>query len=127
MCFVRSYKISIPAWSVGTCLSMKSSPQTVLFDAATIFGGIIQEGKPKPGDSLPSNKRDEMKALTEQTRRTVKVRFNNFTFILNTNHLRLRAAETVNDVVFLRMLPWQHAFPIYRYIKAYLRGHLYIT
>ena len=66
---------------------MKSSPQTVLFDAATIFGGIIQEGKPKPGDSLPSNKRDEMKALTEQTRRTVKVRFNNFTFVLNTNRL----------------------------------------
>ena len=58
MLIVRSYNISIPAWSVGTCLSMKSSPQTVLFDAATIFGGIIQEGKPKPGDSLPSNKRD---------------------------------------------------------------------
>ena len=104
MCFVRSYNISIPAWSVGTCLSMKSSPQTVLFDAATIFGGIIQEGKPKPGDSLPSNKRDEMKALTEQTRRTVKVRFNNFIFVFR--------LETVNDVVFLCMLPWQHAFPI---------------
>ena len=81
---------------------MKSSPQTVLFDAATIFGGIIQEGKPKPGDSLPSNKRDEMKALTEKTRRTVKVRFNNFIFVLNTNHLRLRTGETINDVVVYR-------------------------
>ena len=85
---------------------MKSSPQTVLFDAATIFGGIIQEGKPKPGDSLPSNKRDEMKALTEKTRRTVKVRFNNFIFVLNTNHLRLGAGETVNDVVIKR---WSEA------------------
>ena len=102
MLIVRSYNISIPAWSVGTCLSMKSSPQTVLFDAATIFGGIIQEGKPKPGDSLPSNKRDEMKALTEKTRRTVKVRFNNFIFVLNTNHLRLRTGETINDVVVYR-------------------------
>ena len=87
---------------MGTCLSMKSSPQTVLFDAATIFGGIIQEGKPKPGDSLPSNKRDEMKALTEKTRRTVKVRFNNLIFVLNTNHLRLRTGETINDVVVYR-------------------------
>ena len=83
MLIVRSYNISIPAWSVGACLSMKSSPQTVLFDAATIFGGIIQEGKPKPGDSLPSNKRDEMKALTEKTRRTVKVRFNiSYSFLI---------------------------------------------
>jgi hypothetical protein len=80
----RSCNISIPAWSVGTCLSMKSTPQTVLFDAATIFGGIIQEGKPKPGDSLPSQQRDQMKALTEQTRRTVKVRFINFISILIT-------------------------------------------
>ena len=52
---------------------MKSSAEVVEFDAATIFGGIIQDGKPKPGDSLPITRRDEMKALMEPTRRTIKV------------------------------------------------------
>ena len=66
------YRI-ISAWSVGTCLSMKSRPEIVHFDAATIFGGIIQEGRPKPGDSLPLQSRDLQKELMEPTRRTVKV------------------------------------------------------
>lgn len=63
------------SWSVGTCLSTQASPEVVLFDAATIFGGIIQEGRPKPGDSLPSNRREEMQKLTEKTRRTIQVSF----------------------------------------------------
>ena len=62
------------AWSLGTCISMSSVPEIVVFDAATIFGGIIQEGRPKPGDSIPSNKREEMQELTAKTRRTIKVK-----------------------------------------------------
>ena len=61
------------AWSLGTCLSMKSHPDVILFDAATIFGGIIQEGKPKPGDSIPITDRARLTKLTEQTRRVIKV------------------------------------------------------
>lgn len=61
------------AWSLGTCLSVVPTPQIVEFDAATIFGGIMQDGKPKPGDSLPITKREEMRELMEKTRRTIKV------------------------------------------------------
>ena len=60
-------------WSFGSCLALTSTPEVVHFDAATIFGGIIQEGKPKPGDTLPEYKREEMQKLTEPTRRTIKV------------------------------------------------------
>ena len=73
MTYFKLISICFAAWSVGTCLSMKSSAEVVEFDAATIFGGIIQNGKPKPGDSLPITRRDEMKALMEPTRRTIKV------------------------------------------------------
>jgi hypothetical protein len=61
------------AWSSGACLSMKQRPDIVHFDAATIFGGIIQEGRPKPGDSLPSTDRERLRELTEKTRRTIKM------------------------------------------------------
>jgi len=31
-------------WSVGQCLSRKTTPEIVMFDAAGIFGGILNEG-----------------------------------------------------------------------------------
>ena len=60
-------------WSLGNCIAMSSKPEVVVFDAATIFGGIIQEGRPKPGDCLPSNKRELMQKLMKPTRRSIKV------------------------------------------------------
>jgi hypothetical protein len=64
------------SWSVGHCLSMNPTPEVVYFDAATIFGGIIQDGRPKPGDSLPSTDRENQRKYMEPTRRTIKVSFN---------------------------------------------------
>ena len=61
-------------WSLGNCISMSAEPEIVVFDAATIFGGIIQEGHPKPGDSIPSHQREEMREITERTRRSIKVK-----------------------------------------------------
>ena len=63
------------AWSLGNCISMSAEPEIVIFDAATIFGGIIIEGRPKPGDSIPVNQREEMQRITELTRRSIKVRW----------------------------------------------------
>lgn len=31
-------------WSLGQCLSRKTTPETVLFDAAGVFGGILRDG-----------------------------------------------------------------------------------
>ena len=62
-------------WSLGNCISMSAEPEIVIFDAATIFGGIIIEGRPKPGDSIPVNQREEMQRITELTRRSIKVRW----------------------------------------------------
>ena len=35
-------------WKLGNCLSTKTTPEIVSFDAAGLLGGIIHEGK-KPG------------------------------------------------------------------------------
>ena len=61
------------SWSIGSCLSLKSTPEVIHFDAATIFGGIIQDGRPKPGDTLPEHQRERLQKITEKTRRTIKV------------------------------------------------------
>ena len=62
------------AYSVGTCLSIKTRPEIVKFDNVGLFGGIIQEGRPKPGDTLPANDRDRINKIIQKTRKTIKVR-----------------------------------------------------
>ena len=75
---------------------MKSRPEIVHFDAATIFGGIIQEGRPKPGDSLPLQGRDQQKELMEPTRRTVKV----CTYV--PNFMRVEFGKTLKEQYLFR-------------------------
>ena len=61
------------SYSFGNCLSMKATPEVILFDATTIFGGILREGVVKPGDNIPSNDRENQKKSFEGLRRTIKV------------------------------------------------------
>ena len=61
------------AYSFGNCLSMKETPEVIMFDATTIFGGILREGVVKPGDNIPSNDRENQKKSFEGLRRTIKV------------------------------------------------------
>ena len=74
-----SYKVLLStnrkSHSVGTCLSTKPNPEIVEFDAADIFGGIIQDHRPKPGDSIPSTERERVSKLVAKVRRSIKVIF----------------------------------------------------
>ncbi len=55
-------------YSAGVCLSSKSRPEVVEFDAASIFGGVIQPGRLRPGDNIPENSRERFKAVQDERR-----------------------------------------------------------
>ena len=59
--------------SIETCLSRRREPEVVDFDAASIFGGIIVNGRPKPGESIPITDRDRIQKIVQKTRRTIKM------------------------------------------------------
>ena len=39
----------------------------------SIFGGIIVNGRPKPGESIPITDRDRIQKIVQRTRRTIKM------------------------------------------------------
>ena len=43
------------SWSLNHCLSTKAHPEIVNFDACGLYGGIIKDGLPKPGDNIPDH------------------------------------------------------------------------
>ena len=61
------------SYSFGNCISMKATPEVIMFDATTVFGGILREGVVKPGDNIPFNDREKFKKSFEGLRRTIKV------------------------------------------------------
>ena len=60
------------AFSFGFCLSSKAHPEVVDFDAATIFGGIIQKDRVRPGDNIPLNSKEQFER-DKHERRIIKV------------------------------------------------------
>ena len=61
------------AYLLPHCLSTKTTPEIVNFDASALIGGIIQEGKIKPGDI----DRPPDYVNRPYRRRTIKVIINN--------------------------------------------------
>ena len=59
--------------SIETCLSRKIQAEVVDFDAARIFGGIIVDGRPKPGENIPIKNRNRIQEIVNKTRRTIKM------------------------------------------------------
>ena len=58
---------------IETCLSRQTYPEVVDFDAVSIFGGIIVDGRPKPGDNIPITRRTQVHKIVSKTRRTIKM------------------------------------------------------
>jgi len=98
------------AYSFGNCLSMKETPEVIMFDATTIFGGILREGVVKPGDNIPSNDRENQKKSFEGLRRTIKMQcFPIYSMLLAVgnpvvDYMSLDIEGTEYDV--LKSIPW---------------------
>ena len=59
--------------AIETCLSRQKFPEIVNFDAASIFGGILVEGRPQPGENIPITDRERIKPIVDETRRTIRI------------------------------------------------------